>query len=88
MPPASADIKKKRNKSFRALKVAARRILRPVVLAWVFIRNKANRSTFANLLMLCFIIFTSIGAGLIFLPAGWVVAGVCCGIFGFLLGAE
>jgi hypothetical protein len=88
MPPASADIKNKRRKSSRALKIAARKVARPMVLAWGFIKNRANRSTFANLLMLCFIIFTSIGAGLIFLPAGWVVAGVCCGIFGFLLGSE
>ena len=51
-------------------------------------RSKTNRNTFANLLMVSFIIFTSIGAGLIFPPAGLVVAGVTCGIFGFLLGSE
>lgn len=38
--------------------------------------------------MVSFIIFTSIGAGLIFPPAGLVVAGITCGIFGFLLGSE
>jgi hypothetical protein len=43
---------------------------------------------FANLLMISFILFTSIGAALIFLPAGLIVAGVTCGFFGFLLGLE
>lgn len=38
--------------------------------------------------MLCFIIFSGVGAGMIFLPAGLVVAGAACGIFGYLLGAE
>ena len=47
-----------------------------------------NRTTFANLLMFSFILFTSIGAALIFVPAGLIVAGVACGIFGYLLGAE
>jgi hypothetical protein len=47
-----------------------------------------TRRTFANLLMASFIIFTSIGAGLIFPPAGLVVAGITCGLFGFLLGLE
>lgn len=53
-----------------------------------WIRNRANRGTSANILMFCFIMFTSIGAGMIFPPAGWVVAGVACGIFGFILGLE
>jgi hypothetical protein len=43
---------------------------------------------FANLLMISFILFTSIGAALIFLPAGLIVAGIACGFFGFLLGLE
>ena len=51
-------------------------------------RMALNRGTFANVFMLCFIILTSIGAGMIYLPAGLIVAGVGCGIFGFLLGAE
>jgi len=53
-----------------------------------WLRNKGNRNTFANLLMVSFIMFTSIGAGLIFPPAGLVVAGIACGIYGFLLGSE
>lgn len=54
--------------------------------AWI--AQKANRPNFANLLMICFILFTGIGAGLIFPPAGLITAGVTCGIFGYLLGAE
>jgi hypothetical protein len=57
-----------------------------MIKAWF--KNRANRRTSANVLMLCFIIFTSIGAGMIFPPAGWVVAGVASGVFGFLLGLE
>lgn len=51
-------------------------------------RMVLNRNTFADLLMFCFIIFTSIGAGMIYFPAGLVVAGATCGILGYLLGAE
>jgi hypothetical protein len=54
----------------------------------IWLKQKANRRTFANVFMLCFIIFTSIGAGMMFPPAGWVVAGVTSGLFGFLLGLE
>lgn len=53
-----------------------------------WLRSKTNRNTFANLLMVSFIIFTGIGAGLIFPPAGLVVVGIACGIYGFLLGSE
>jgi hypothetical protein len=38
--------------------------------------------------MFCFVIFTSLGAGLIFMPAGLVTLGVTSGLFGYLLGAE
>jgi hypothetical protein len=47
-----------------------------------------NRRTFANLFMVSFILLTSIGAGLIAMPVGLIVAGIGCGIFGFLLGLE
>jgi hypothetical protein len=68
-----------------------RRTLQIVVKAralknWV--KARANRRTSANLLMICFIICSSIGAGMMFPPAGWVVAGVTSGFFGFLLGLE
>jgi hypothetical protein len=52
------------------------------------IKSSFKRGTVANIMMLSFILFTSIGAGLIFPPAGLIVAGITCGIFGFLLGAE
>lgn len=54
----------------------------------LWLKPKINRRTFANLFMVSFILCTSIGAGLIFPPAGLVVAGVTCGLFGFLLGLE
>jgi hypothetical protein len=68
-----------------------RRIMRITLMfknSKTWLKMKANRRTSANILMLCFIICTSIGAGMMFPPAGWVVAGVTSGIFGFLLGLE
>lgn len=47
-----------------------------------------NRSNVANILMGSFVVSTAVGAGLIFPPAGLIVAGVCCGIVGLLLGLE
>lgn len=91
MPPAPVDKNKKtrpKQKLTNAVKKIAKSPLRFFSLLASFAKAKANRATSANLLMICFIIFTSIGAGMIFFPAGWVVAGVCCGIFGFLLGSE
>jgi len=52
------------------------------------IKRTANRRTFAYLFMISFILLTSVGAGLIFPPAGFIVAGITCGLFGFLLGTE
>jgi len=42
----------------------------------------------ANLFMICFILLSAAGAAAIYAPAGFIVAGVGCGIFGFLLGLE
>lgn len=53
-----------------------------------FVVNLNWRSLTANLLMLSFILMTSIGAFMIFPPAGFIAAGVCCGVFGYLLGSE
>jgi hypothetical protein len=47
-----------------------------------------NRGYIANFLMMSFILLTAIGAGFIFPPAGLIVAGLACGIVGFLLGLE
>jgi len=52
------------------------------------IKTYLTRSTFANLLMVFFVVGTSVGAGLIFPPAGLVTFGITSGIFGYLLGAE
>ena len=53
-----------------------------------FLRRAVNRTTFANILMSSFILFTAIGGFLIAPPIGFIVAGVTCGVFGYLLGAE
>lgn len=53
-----------------------------------FLRSLTNRTTFANVLMSSFILFTAIGGFLIAPPIGFIVAGVACGVFGYLLGAE
>lgn len=53
-----------------------------------FIKSLLNRANFANFFMLSFILFTGVGAALISVPIGLIVAGVACGIFGFLLGLE
>jgi hypothetical protein len=54
----------------------------------LFVRNLNLRALTANLLMFSFILMTSIGAFLIFPAAGFITAGVCCGVFGYLLGSE
>jgi len=40
------------------------------------------------MLMASFILFTAIGGFLIAPPVGFIIAGVSCGLFGYLLGAE
>lgn len=52
------------------------------------IRRYLTRPNFANLLMALFVISTTIGAAMIFPPAGFIVAGITSGIFGYLLGSE
>lgn len=47
-----------------------------------------KRTNVANILMSSFVILTSLGAGVIFPPAGLIVAGVGCGLVGLLLGLE
>jgi hypothetical protein len=89
MPPAAADTRSTRQRKLRkSMGGVKSRLIQILSRTWTSLKRLANRGTFANLFMFCFILFTSIGAGMIFLPAGWVVAGVCCGIFGFLLGLE
>ena len=47
-----------------------------------------KRTNVANILMSSFVILTSLGAGILFPPAGLIVAGVGCGLVGLLLGLE
>lgn len=42
----------------------------------------------AYILMLFLVVFTTIGAGLIFLPAGFITFGILSGVVGYILGAE
>jgi hypothetical protein len=88
MAPAQAETKNRRRKFKKTIKALPARLTLKILVFRRWLQIRANRRTFANVLMLCFIIFTSIGAGMIFFPAGWVVAGVSCGLFGFLLGSE
>jgi len=53
-----------------------------------FFKFLSSRGFAANIFMLLFIILTSIGAGFISPEIGFIVAGVSCGLFGFLLGLE
>lgn len=52
------------------------------------VKNSLTRQTVANLLMALFIILSTIGAFLIYLPAGFIAAGLACGLLGLLLGLE
>jgi hypothetical protein len=42
----------------------------------------------AYFFMFNLVIFTSLGAGLIYLPAGLITFGLMSGLFGYLLGAD
>jgi len=52
------------------------------------VRAALSRANIANALMACFILGTTIGAAMLFPPAGFIVFGVTSGIFGYLLGSE
>lgn len=52
------------------------------------LKRLKTRSSVSYLLMIGFILFTSIGAGMASPALGFLAAGVTCGIFGFLLGLE
>jgi hypothetical protein len=55
---------------------------------WGAIKELATRRFFANVLMVGFILFTSLGAGMFSPALGFISAGVTCGILGLLLGLE
>lgn len=52
------------------------------------LRKIFTRPSIANILMFSFILLSAFGAGMIYIPAGFITAGVCCGLFGYLLGSE
>lgn len=52
------------------------------------LKNRLTRQASANLMMVSFILFTAIGCFLVYVPAGFICAGISCGLFGFLLGQE
>lgn len=47
-----------------------------------------NRTIAAYLLMGLFVLCSSVGAALIFLPAGLITLGVTSGIYAYLLGSD
>lgn len=51
-------------------------------------KKMLSRQAAANLMMVSFILFTTIGCFLVYAPAGFISAGLTCGLFGFLLGQE
>jgi hypothetical protein len=53
-----------------------------------FFRKLSTRQSASYILMVAFIVLTSIGAGFISPAFGFITAGIACGIFGFLLGLE
>ena len=53
-----------------------------------FLRKVSTRQSASYLLMVAFIIFISIGAGMYNPAIGFIAAGIACGILGFLLGLE
>jgi len=42
----------------------------------------------ANVFMVSFILLTSVGAAMLLPAAGFITAGIACGVFGYLLGSE
>lgn len=52
------------------------------------LRRLPWRSIAANFFMLSFILMTSVGAGLLLPAAGFITAGIACGLFGYLLGSD
>lgn len=52
------------------------------------IEKYRNRQAAANFMMISFILLVAIGCFQIYAPAGFISAGISCGVFGFLLGQE
>jgi hypothetical protein len=67
---------------------AISKLVNSIITFFVKMRGVLTRSFISYTLMVGFIIFTSVGAGVISPAFGFIVAGVTCGILGFLLGIE
>jgi hypothetical protein len=52
------------------------------------LRKITNRANAAHLFMVLFVLFNTIGAWIIAPQYGLITAGVCSGIYGYLLGNE
>ena len=52
------------------------------------IKQWLTRPRAANLLIASFIIMTTIGASIISIQVGFIIAGISCGVVGVLLGLE
>ncbi len=52
------------------------------------IKQWLTRPRAANLMIASFIIMTTIGASIISIPVGFIIAGISCGVVGVLLGLE
>jgi len=55
---------------------------------YLFRSRFLTRSSMANVLMVLFILLTSVGTSLISPPVGLIVAGITCGILGYILGLD
>jgi hypothetical protein len=66
------------------------------IIAKILIRLRNNlgrerivtRSFSAHCLMVLFVMLSAIGAGLLLPPLGLIVAGVNCGLYGYLMGSD
>lgn len=88
MPQPKPTLNKDQPKWVAKLKTLRLSASNRLKLFGVAVKRTANRRTFAYFFMVSFILLTSVGAGFIFPPAGLIVAGITCGLFGFLLGSE
>lgn len=56
--------------------------------AWVIRWFLGTREGLAYVFLGLFVICTTVGAYLIYAPAGWITAGAGLGVYGYLLGRE
>jgi len=78
----------KETSNIKILKIARAMMLR-ISEMWRKFANKAfSRASAANLLMIAFILLSGVGAFMIYPPAGFIVSGAACGLFGYILGLD